>query len=51
MNDSHMVAFRNLVRDQCDVTHWGEVDVGYDFQGKVSDLNRNSSAVQCQKDA
>ena len=25
--------------------------VGYDFQGKMLDLSRDLSAVQCQKDA
>ena len=55
MNDSHIVFFFNLVRDQCDVTHWAGVGdakmsdfnftslVGYDFQGRISDLSRDLS--------
>ena len=47
----------------CGVTHWTEVGVakmlasilppidGYNFQGRMLDLNRDLSAVQSQKDA
>ena len=51
------------MRDQCDATHWVEerkakwqttilhLNGGDGFQGTMSDLNRDLSADQCQKDA